>query len=364
MKKQLEAKLARMSRKQQGQMGVKGVELKPSRRQQGQLGVKGAELKPSAPATMRVVVYEGAKAGSTKFDRLCVRKTNATVGGGVSRSYIRGLDSKIEDHPSSTFRLAVLKGQQTVALTHCTLYARMPGFKQQRVVFVDLVCSDERAKGAGSILLTELENYARSIGARVVALQSLPSPQVRGAYSRRGFVRGLGNRSNEATRLARQRFANLRSMASSGNFKRLLKYLNNVDDDNQLCLNLEEQAKLTKALSPAFLEALAGEFYPAYNSLFGEGDSVAMYKQVQQPASTARVWWDTPDYAEIVQPRQRTLATYYRYRGASRFTRAGRADPQQQPSSKPQPPPVPQQPQPQPQQPSSRSWIPAWWFGR
>ena len=304
---------------------------------QRRLGVKGAGLKP-APVALRVVVYEGAQAGSKQFARLCSRKTNAALGG-VDRGYIARLDNKISQKPGNVFRLAVLKGTRAVGLAHCTLHARMAGFKQRRVVFVHLVCSDANVKGAGSILLAELEDYARSIGARVVALQSLPAPQVRGAYTRRGFVRGVGNRSDEALRLARTRFNTLR--ANPGDNHAWL--LEAIDKNEDLQKYMRDQAVHGGRVSPAFLEALGGEFFPPYNSLYSGGDSVAMYKQLpaNAAADAARVRWDSPDDAEFVEPRQRTLATYNRTGGVGRFTRVGRQKP---------PPP----------QPSSRSWLPQW----
>ncbi|PRW20572.1 GNAT family acetyltransferase [Chlorella sorokiniana] len=249
-----------------------------------------------------VVCYEGSAASRKRFASLCSRSTNRA--NRVDGGYIAALDGKLTDNPGSTFRLAVLRNGEAVALAQCTLYNHISGFKQRRIVFLDLVCSDEKVKGAGSILLGELEGYARSLGARVIALQALPS--VRATYSRRGFVRGMGNRSDAAVALAGARFRDLTAADPRLDIGRLHDLVN----DKDLYAMINQVASVSSGrLSPEFLEALAGEFYPLYNSLYSGGDSVVMYKQLQGADSKGAVEWEG-EYGRFADPTKRMLAKY------------------------------------------------------
>lgn len=286
------------------------------------MGVRHAPLKQparppvnngaSARGPFQVVAYEGPAAAQLgavgSFSTLCTR------GGAqlIDEGYIGELADKAAKHRRSTFLLAVHdagRGDRVAALAQCTLRGSMPGFRARRIVFVDLVCSDEGTRGAGAVLLGELERYARSLGARVVALQSVLAPAARQAYARRGYVRGAGNRSDEAVRVARLHYADLQ--ADPGRLDRLLGCVD-AECEAQMRQQLERVlgARKDARASRAFLQALQGEFYPPYNTLFSGGDAVAMFKALDATSRpSVAVDWQG-EHAAFLAPQKRQLATY------------------------------------------------------
>lgn len=264
-----------------------------------------------------VTVHEGPAAARAvdnprqTFQRLCYRP-KARIG----TAYIDKVLQKSVEHQNSTFVMTVGTsgggGKGPVALALCTLRGSMPGFRGTRLVFVDLVCSSKARRGTGGILLDELEAYARSLGARALVLQSVLSPDTRASYARRGFVRGVGNRSDAAVALARQRFREL--AANPGDLNRLLDC---ADKECRalLATQLREAREDDPAAraSPEFLQALEGEFYPLLNTLYDGGNSLVMFKPLPNASASSRrsgvVDWQHP-YATFMDPRQTRLATY------------------------------------------------------
>ena len=238
----------------------------------------------------QVSLFEGEhmfdlKRLADRFSSMCYRP-----GYGVMKQYIADkFDVTLATHPNSVFGMVGTQlGRKTaVAFARCTLYNQMPGVRARRIVFIDLVCAAKDAiKGAGAILMAEIERYARdTLGAHLLVLQSVMDPRTLSSYSSKGFVRGPGDRSAQNIAGARQSFEALRKLVSSGSRnKAAWARMTGVSPDFINAAFEHSAGPGEPVISPQFMNALKGEFYAIYNDIRLQGDTVVMSKWLQ-PAS-------------------------------------------------------------------------------
>lgn len=233
---------------------------------------------PNARGEYTVEAWEGDamlpwRVGDT-FAKLCPRKNSD-----IDNGYMRDVLSKASRHRRSTFLFAAVHsaGRYIAALAHCTLHSGMPGIGPRRIVFIDLVCSDGNRKGVGAVLLTELEAYARDVlGARALVLQSVLTPSTQAAYYARRFKRGVGDRSTARLERARMAFQVLNAVNASGSA--MFRVLSSVPSEVRQELLRSAFSAMKEVPTAQFKEALRGEYYPAYNTLYDGGDSFVMTK--------------------------------------------------------------------------------------
>lgn len=278
-----------------------------------------------------VMAWEGLGAAGLdrvagRFARLCKRP-----GSFIEKEYTANLLKSASRRPRTAVVVAAVRSTDgyVAALAHCTLHSGLPGIAPRRIVFIDLVCSDAGHKGVGAVLLRELEAYARdTLGAQALVLQSVLDPRTQNAYYRKGFERGVGNRSAETLKTARAAFRTLNTLGDA-HLKALLA-----------CAKGECRKRLAEQLSVArqrpsaeWKHALGGEYYPPYNSLYDGGDAFVMTKRLSQPRSflMSLLWprrapdvgvvlWGSGDgYASFRSPKVRTLTTYARNAPAGRL---------------------------------------------
>lgn len=201
----------------------------------------------------RVLVQEGDSklqhppATIDRFARLCSRETH-----GISKLYVRDVLRPAGKGRQFVMTLVRVSQPKThVAFVQCSMYSTLPGIKAVRVVVVDLICTDPSEKGAGAVLLGELERYAATrLNANLLLLDAVAEPSVIAAYKEAGYARGMG----PGTRKARAMLRYAAAMATDKNFQ-------TADEE--------------------WLDALERELYPRNKT----GDTVVMFKQV--PAAMA-----------------------------------------------------------------------------
>lgn len=125
-------------------------------------------------------------------------------GTGVSLDYVRehfrAARPRIRGHANTQaiFTLVAVKDdvathkKRIVGYAQCTVYTRLGGVGTERVVKLDLLCTQSNPKhgGAGAVLMDELEIYARQhLGANILVLDSVPSNNTWQFYMKRGFTR-------------------------------------------------------------------------------------------------------------------------------------------------------------------------------
>lgn len=231
-------------------------------------------------AMIQVAVYEGPtikllKERPATFKGLCYRPEY-----GVKGTYIADVLRKVHAAVDSHFLLIatdVLTGQ-VVAFAMCHLEASKPGVGRRNIVFLDVVCAKQGVKGAGAVLMQELDTYAAWLGASMVMLQSVLDPGTMSSYANKQFVRGVGNRSPAAVRQAQERFGRLKNRGVKA-----VRECSPPDCKKMAMKHVNEVLAHTPefVVHNRFLDALQGEFYPPYNTMYSGGNSVVMYKNVR-----------------------------------------------------------------------------------
>jgi len=163
----------------------------------------------TTPGSVYVVAYEGAdmmklsKFAKGRFLDLCF---TPRYGQGITPNYVSshfrvigGSVKKGHKSGSSVFTLVAIKSLQDrdiiVGYAQCTLYTALKGVQTQKVVKLDLICTQgrnpsDRLKGAANILMNELERYAAGyLGANVLVLDSVDNPNTWDFYLKQGFTR-------------------------------------------------------------------------------------------------------------------------------------------------------------------------------
>ena len=264
------------------------------------------------PGDVLVVAYEGEAMLAlsklkNRFVDLCYVPASKNKEGyqGVGDFYVKkhfrvtGGSVKHGHHSErAIFTLLAVKmldaGPLVTGYVQCTVYSRIHGIETQRLVKIDLVCTQgrdpsQRLKGAASILMKELERYATSqLGANMLVLDSVDDPNTWGFYKALGFTRALdqcaGSTRNGSARndaVARAAFA---------------------------------FAKSKHKWTPRYIAALNGRYLPAHNI---KEDTVFMTKCLRGPKNNARgvVYPPTSQtaidaLAAFPAPGVRTLAVY------------------------------------------------------
>jgi GNAT superfamily N-acetyltransferase len=247
---------------------------------------------------------------------------------GVGEGYVRG-KLKLPDpkRRKGVFALTVSTDDTglVTGFVRGSLHLWRPGIQPTRIMWIDLVCSDPAHKGMGSIMMKEVEEYARNLGATIIILQSVLDPDTIAFYRRKGFRRGIGPRDKLSVARARELFKILR------NPKRDMRHVvqelraHHPPRTEEYILQLRDhvkQAQRTRKTGPKmvkdFIDALEEEFYPLYNDLTSSGSTVAMYKLLPRepgtpaPTLARAVAWDrAKGGAKYVRPvPHRVLATY------------------------------------------------------
>lgn len=175
-----------------------------------------------------ISVFEGEKVldlsplASTRFVRLCATEAR---GAGVRPGYVTGhfrrkkhpKDDGLED-PATEFALVASKtvdgAELVVGYAQCSLFSSIKKVTPARLVKLNLICTQGpahyRLKGAGTLLLNELERYSREeLGATTVVLDSVDDPNTWQTYAKRGYVRSwnaCGTRRPEDVAAVQQAF--------------------------------------------------------------------------------------------------------------------------------------------------------------
>ncbi len=167
------------------------------------------------PGDVLVVAYEGdamlaLSKLTNRFVDLCYVPGTAGSQGyqGVGNFYVKKHfrvtgGSVRHGHQSerAIFTLLAVKmlptGPLVAGYVQCTVYSRIHGVATQRLVKIDLVCTQgrdpaQRLKGSASILMKELERYAATqLGANMLVLDSVDDPNTWGFYKALGYTRAL-----------------------------------------------------------------------------------------------------------------------------------------------------------------------------
>lgn len=164
---------------------------------------------PAGGATYRVFVQEGASkmkyssATLKRFAGMCDRSNY-----GVSGGYVRAAFQRVEKNRQFVMTMARMSDKTFVAFAKCSMYTAVPGVDFLRVVVIDVICADPRERGAGQVLLKELEGYAATrLNANLLLLDALVEQDTMRSYLRAGFQRGMGTRSIAAVARATSRYA-------------------------------------------------------------------------------------------------------------------------------------------------------------
>lgn len=253
-------------------------------RSQSPLPVAGSAAPARPRAKYQVSLFEGEhmfdlRRLADRFSNMCRRP-----GYGVMKEYIADkFDKTLTTHPNSVFGMVGTQPgrRAAVAFARCTLYNKMPGIRARRIVFIDLVCSARDAiKGAGAILMSEIERYARDhLGAQLMVLQSVMDPRTLGSYSSKGFERGPGDRSVQNIQQAQQAFGALQKLVKAGSRDKEAWMRHTGVSPNFINAAFEHSAGQGQpVVSPHFMNALKGQFYAMYNDIRLQGDTVVMSK--------------------------------------------------------------------------------------
>lgn len=221
---------------------------------------------------------------SYELQDLCVR---APGQGGVNPAWATNqmkVLSEARYHNGAIIAMRQTRSDTIVAFALCTFEDTLLSVPVKRIAFVHLVCSSPTHPGAGGVILRETEEFATRLGASIVMLQSVRSAM--GTYTRKGYVRGLGLRTQESLQKAREKYA---------------KMLARPD------------AKLL--LGAPYIEALNGEYYPYWNKL---KDTVAMFKQLPRTRANMTLNWAQGTFRNETRT---VLGTYIQSTAHARWTK-------------------------------------------
>jgi hypothetical protein len=248
------------------------------------------------PGQVHVIGYEGQAVLTlsrltARFANLCISPSGLGVDPGFVRKQFRlqTPGQRGQASPKSVFTLVAVKNVVSsgdnivVGFAQCTMYSTLAGVATPRVVKLDLLCSQgdnptDRLKGAASVLMDELEKFARRfLGANLLALDSVKDRSTWEFYKARGFVRSPDACSAFDAEEARRQLARARGP-----------------------LGLDRH--------PEYLEATQGVYFPGMNMYYTNAagrivpDTVVMTKCLTDKKGTNRLG---VVYAE---PRSNSLA--------------------------------------------------------
>lgn len=268
-------------------------------------------------ADYRVFVMEGPRVFSnppcrgqwTQCTSMCGRSN-----GSVNDKYIKDeFDiqeevGKRRGDPSAAFCMWMQDPfGKVVAFARCTLKARLAGMggPARRIVFVDIVCSDVAHKGAGTVLIQEVEGYARdAVGAHAVALHSVTTPTTVRQYLKKNYRRGVVERSPGSRAEAMARYAKL----LSGSKQDLLECTDASCYRRAREMREFLRGKTSEAIARS-ISALNGEYYPHHN----RSNVIAMFKPLEAsrtptPGRSPIQW--TSDFGRFQDPKTRLVREF------------------------------------------------------
>lgn len=99
-----------------------------------------------------------------------------------------------QGHSYALFAILAMSGGRPVGYVKCKVWNKHENMRRTRMVVIDLLCAmgRQKTKGVGSVLLDEVERYARDeLGASMLILYSVEDPATVRWYRSKGFLRTL-----------------------------------------------------------------------------------------------------------------------------------------------------------------------------
>ena len=246
---------------------------------------------------MVITLYEGSAVKelvkySSQFAAMCSRP-----GSEIPEPYIRSSLNKSDARNMFAMLATDPVTGKAVAYAKCSVYARLQPMHHTHIVFVDLVCAcPSTTKGAGRVLLGEIEEYAKNLlKANIIVLQSLAYTPTINSYRKMGYARGYGSDTNLLP--ASHKFHVLEQLITSKNrsadaWRTALGACTSSKECHALVMETLNQnlgGLLRTMHNKNYMDKLMGEWYPGYNNL---GDTVVMSKELQPPGGRSRVRWE------------------------------------------------------------------------
>ena len=245
---------------------------------------------------MLITLYEGSAVKelvkySPQFAAMCSRP-----GSKIPEPYIRSSLNKSDARNMFAMLATDPATGKAVAYAKCSVYARLQPLLHTHIVFVDLVCACPSTKGAGRVLLGEIEEYAKNLlKANIIVLQSLAYTPTINSYRKMGYARGYGSDMNLFP--ASHKYHILKQLITSKNrsaeaWRNALGACTSSKECHELVmetLNQNLDGLLRTIHNKNYMDKLKGEWYPGYNDL---GDTVVMSKELQPSGGRSRVTWE------------------------------------------------------------------------
>lgn len=215
---------------------------------------------------------------------------------GVQPSYVADSFARPGQSSFVLVAYATLPGRslgraRPVAFAKCTCMVE-PGLTgaQERVVFVDLVCSDVR--GLGKVLVDEADSVGRDLGATLMVLSSVPTQWK--TYAKWGFVRGTGLAVDKTASQA------VKTILKIGSLNRV---------DGKTSKVLDSKGLFGKDIDRVrdYINVLKEAGPLGYHGKFNHDGLVAMYRRILGPGGPggrrSTVIWDSPDGPVYTNPK-------------------------------------------------------------
>jgi GNAT superfamily N-acetyltransferase len=210
---------------------------------------------------------------ATFFDESSGGKFQKVVTDGISRGYISGKFLKNSRANSAFLIVGVDNANRLAGYVKGNVYDDWYG--ADKVLVIDIICAARTEGRVGSALLSETEQYAESLGAKMIALHSVMNPKTLGFYRKRGFLRRMNACTDEHDERGRKDYEHVMKVAAG-------------------------------RVSKQYTDALAGKYFHGANS---PENTVVMTKCLTQAArNSPLVDWNT---GRFLQPRHRFLLGHY-----------------------------------------------------